>query len=335
MAYTDLNQREYIIDGVSGIGFVQQKDIEDDQVVLQVNGKPVIVKPDNSELIQTSNPVENPPFNNWSVNQPSPPHARGAVGNEDLGWRNIVIDGVNGYDFVQTESQNPVENPPFNNWSVNQPSPPHARGAVGNEDLGWRNLVIDGVNGYDLTQTRSDVENPVENPPLNNWSVNQPSPPHAQGMAGKESLGLDIVVRGHPISVAQTGNPVENPPFNNWSVNQPSPPHDRGMAGKEDLGMKMVVNGTPVQIAQQENPVENPPFNNWSVHQPSPPHDRGMAGNEDLGMNMVVNGTPVHIAQRQASAPVNTITGMKGDEDLGMDMRVGGTNVHVAQKHRQ
>ena len=29
------------------------------------------------KLAQLSNPVENPPYNNWSVNQPSPPHAQG------------------------------------------------------------------------------------------------------------------------------------------------------------------------------------------------------------------------------------------------------------------
>jgi len=38
-------------------------------------------------------------------------------GNEDLGQRDIIIDGVNGFDYLQTS--NPVENPPFNNWSVN------------------------------------------------------------------------------------------------------------------------------------------------------------------------------------------------------------------------
>jgi len=46
-------------------------------------------------------------------------------GNEDLEQRDIIIDGVNGFDYVQTRASNPVENPPFNNWSVNQPSPPH------------------------------------------------------------------------------------------------------------------------------------------------------------------------------------------------------------------
>jgi hypothetical protein len=34
---------------------------------------------------------------------------------------------------------------------VNQPSPPHAHGMRGNEDLGLRNIIIEGVDGYDLT----------------------------------------------------------------------------------------------------------------------------------------------------------------------------------------
>jgi len=55
----------------------------------------------------------------------------------------MVIDGVNGYDLVHLKTQNPVENPPFNNWSVNQPSPPHAHGLSAYEDLG-QNIIIDG-----------------------------------------------------------------------------------------------------------------------------------------------------------------------------------------------
>jgi len=35
----------------------------------------------------------------------------------------------------------------------------------------------------------AQVSNPVVNPPYNNWSVNQPSPPHQIGMAGKANLG--------------------------------------------------------------------------------------------------------------------------------------------------
>jgi len=84
-------------------------------------------------LAQTGNPVQNPPYNNWSINQPSVAHQWGMKGDEDLGQREIIIDGVN-YDFVQIK--NPVENPPYNNWSVNQPSPPHAKGMAGKADLG-------------------------------------------------------------------------------------------------------------------------------------------------------------------------------------------------------
>lgn len=122
----------------------------------------------------------------------------------DLQQREYIIDGLSGIDFVQLN--NPVENPPFNNWSVNQPSPPHSKGLRGKEDLGLRDITIDGVNGYAFAQTETDnmvqLDNPVENPPFNNWSVNQPSPPHAKGMRGNENLGLRMVVRGHNINVA-------------------------------------------------------------------------------------------------------------------------------------
>ena len=70
-------------------------------------------------LISTEDPVVNPPFNNWSVYQPAVAHDKGLNGKEDLGLRNIVIDGVNGFDLVQMKKENPVINPPFNNWSVN------------------------------------------------------------------------------------------------------------------------------------------------------------------------------------------------------------------------
>lgn len=55
-------------------------------------------------------------------------------------------------NLVQTDAQiaNPVVNPPFNNWSVNQPSVPHDSGDRGDQDLELRDLVIDGVNGFDL-----------------------------------------------------------------------------------------------------------------------------------------------------------------------------------------
>ncbi len=59
------------------------------------------VGPDQLNLIELDNPVVNPPFNNWSINQPSVTHAKGMNGDEDVGLRNIIIDGVNGFDLVQ------------------------------------------------------------------------------------------------------------------------------------------------------------------------------------------------------------------------------------------
>merc|ERR1719379_2257930 len=44
------------------------------------------------KLAQTGKPVWNPPFNNWSVNQPSPPHQHGLSAYQDLG-QNIIVDG--------------------------------------------------------------------------------------------------------------------------------------------------------------------------------------------------------------------------------------------------
>jgi len=129
----------------------------DENVTLMVNGVARTISGSQSKApvdnthIQLGNPVNNPPFNNWSVNQPSVPHDSGDAGHQDMGLRNIIIDGVNGYDLVQLN--NPVNNPPFNNWSVNQPSVPHDSGDAGHQDLGQRNIIIDGVNGYDFVQT--------------------------------------------------------------------------------------------------------------------------------------------------------------------------------------
>jgi len=99
-----------------------------------------------------------------------------------------------------------VWNPPFNNWSVNQPSPPHDHGDRGDQDLELRDIIIDGVNGYDLVQTHQ--KNPVWNPPFNNWSVNQPSPPHDHGLPAYQDLGQNIIVDGHAIHYAQKNEPT-------------------------------------------------------------------------------------------------------------------------------
>ena len=73
------------------------------------------VGPDLLNLIELDNPIVNPPFNNWSVNQPSVTHNKGLNGKEDLGLRNLVIDGVNGFDFAQAR----VESKYINSHSKN------------------------------------------------------------------------------------------------------------------------------------------------------------------------------------------------------------------------
>lgn len=59
------------------------------------------------------------------------------------------------HSHLQLNATNPVNNPPYNNWSVNQPSHPHDSGMGGHEDLGMRDIIIDGVN-YDVLQLKSD-----------------------------------------------------------------------------------------------------------------------------------------------------------------------------------
>ena len=43
------------------------------------------------------------------------------------------------------------------------------------------------------------VRNPVENPPYNNWSVNQPAVPHDAGWAAGADWEQDIIVDGHHV----------------------------------------------------------------------------------------------------------------------------------------
>merc|ERR1719453_1546883 len=119
------------------------------------------------------------------------------IGPDELNLHQKHADNMN----VQLRAENPVANPPFNNWSVNQPSVPHDHGDAGHQDLELRDLIIDGVNGYDLVQTKA--ENPVVNPPFNNWSVNQPTVPHQSGLPGDFDMGQHIIVDGHAVQFAK------------------------------------------------------------------------------------------------------------------------------------
>ena len=67
------------MDGVDGYDFVQLNDnVPSDDMVLQVNGVPVLVNP---KLL---------------VNE---------AADIDLRLRDVIIDGVNGYDYVQLQDE--------------------------------------------------------------------------------------------------------------------------------------------------------------------------------------------------------------------------------------
>ena len=80
---------------------------------------------------------------------------------------------------------------------------------MGSSGLGEKILV--GPDNVTYAKTKKTTaskpvqlaQNPVENPPMNNWSVNQPSPPHAQGLSGTADLGQNIIVDGHHVAFAQ------------------------------------------------------------------------------------------------------------------------------------
>jgi len=62
----------------------------------------------------------------------------------------------------------------------------------------------DDVSLHKKTTNLAQVENPVVNPPWNNWSVNQPSPPHQHGYEGTADFGQNIIVDGHAVHFVQT-----------------------------------------------------------------------------------------------------------------------------------
>ena len=88
-----------------------------------------------------------------------------------------------------------------------------------------KNLVTDKPSP--ITVGLAQLQNPVENPPMNNWSVNQPSPPHAKGMGGKDTLGFNMVVEGHKIALSQILpiNQEMNKP-GNFLIKERNPDHE-------------------------------------------------------------------------------------------------------------
>ena len=62
------------------------------------------------------------------------------------------------------------------------------------------------IESSDDDEELVQLVNPVNNPPYNNWSVNQPSVPHDHGLAGKADLGQNIIVDGHHVAYAQVNH---------------------------------------------------------------------------------------------------------------------------------
>jgi hypothetical protein len=70
------------------------------------------------------------------------------------------------------------------------------------EEIKFGNKIIVGIDEIEYRKKHPSfvqVTNPVDNPPYNNWSVNQPSPPHDVGYAGKADYGQNIIVDGHHV----------------------------------------------------------------------------------------------------------------------------------------
>jgi len=154
VADVDLKQRDFIIDGMNGIDFVQTKE----------EGVPVFVNP-------TLMPNE-------------------AV-DVDLSQRDYIIDGMNGIDFVQLKDklQRPVDTVTLQVNGV--PVTVNPESIMKDNTMASYHLGLDLEVGYNtevlnLVQTdqKMNMGNPVWNPPFNNWSVNQPSPPHDHGDDG-------------------------------------------------------------------------------------------------------------------------------------------------------
>jgi hypothetical protein len=136
------------------------------------------------------------------------------------------------------------------------------------------------------------AENPVENPPYNNWSVNQPSPPHQHGLDGKADLGQNIIVDGHHVHYLQTGFAA-------------------GMNGDEDMNESFNMGGQKYSFVQGKKPVTIGEALAQISYDHVDPHNPG-----DNERKITVEG--------------DKVAGMKGTEEVHGAAIVGGTKVSYA-----
>ena len=207
---------EKMLIGPTTVNYVKSNE----DMYLTVHGKPVRIG--QEMLVQHSDdPSETTLKTTLVVGKDTITH--GLTGTEDLGEN--IKNGGDKLHFIQ-HSDDPREKDIEKNYktvSIEKETITH--GLTGTEDLG--ETIRNGGDKLKYAQQMIQKKNPVENPPMNNWSVHQPSVPHDVGMDGKEDLGMDIVVNGTPLHLIQ------------------GPYEDLGLDGSHDIR----VDGMPIKLA--------------------------------------------------------------------------------------
>jgi hypothetical protein len=83
----------------------------------------------------------------------SPKLLTNEAGELDLRLRDVIMDGVNGYDLVQLNDNVPEDNTVLQvNGVPVLVNPKLLENESADVDLRLRDIIIDGVNGYDYVQ---------------------------------------------------------------------------------------------------------------------------------------------------------------------------------------
>jgi hypothetical protein len=83
----------------------------------------------------------------------SPKLLTNEAGELDLRLRDVIMDGVNGYDLVQLSDNVPEDNTVLQvNGVPVLVNPKLLENESADVDLRLRDIIIDGVNGYDYVQ---------------------------------------------------------------------------------------------------------------------------------------------------------------------------------------
>jgi hypothetical protein len=87
----------------------------------------------------------------------SPKLLTNEAGDLDLRLRDVIMEGVNGYDFVQLNDEAPEDNTVLQvNGVPVLVNPKLLENTMGDADLRLRDVIIEGVNGYDYVQLQDE-----------------------------------------------------------------------------------------------------------------------------------------------------------------------------------